>query len=336
MQVDTQRSTWTGRKVVLTGAGGFIGSHLAARLVEEGASVRAFIHYNSRGDTGHLRLLPEHVREELEIVAGDVRDDHSVAKIVRGADTVFHLAALIGVPYSFVSPVDVIQTNVLGTLNVLNAARDAQVRRVVHTSSSEVYGTARYVPIDEGHPLQAQSPYAASKIAADKIAESFARSYELPVVTVRPFNAYGPRQSARAVIPAIVIQALRHDIVRMGTRDSRRDFTFVEDTCEGFLRVGAADGCVGEVVNVGSGSDVSMGDVADKVMSIIGRAIPVVHDSERIRPGDSEVMQLLCDNRKALQLTSWRPIVTIEEGLRRTIEWIDAHTDQYGSRAYAI
>jgi dTDP-glucose 4,6-dehydratase len=322
--------------VVLTGAGGFIGSHLAARLVEEGASVRAFIHYNSRGDTGHIRALPKHVREELDIVAGDVRDDRTVAEVVRGTDTVFHLAALIGVPYSFVSPVDVVQTNVLGTLNVLNAAREAQVRRVVHTSTSEVYGTARYVPIDEAHPLQAQSPYAASKIAADKLAESFARSFELPVVTVRPFNAYGPRQSARAVIPAIVIQALREDVVRMGSRESRRDFTFVEDTCEGFLRVGAADGAVGEVVNVGSGSDVSMGDVADKVVSIIGRPISVVQDAARLRPGDSEVMRLLCDNRKARKLASWRPIVTLEEGLRRTIEWIEAHTDQYGSRAYAI
>ncbi len=327
---------WHGRTVVVTGAGGFIGSHLVEHLVAEGAEVKAFVRYNSRGDHGQIRLLPSEVQERITVIAGDLRDPRAVAELVRGADTVFHLAALIGIPYSYVNPNDVVETNVMGTLSVLNAARDFGIRCLVHTSTSEVYGTARYAPIDEAHPLQGQSPYSASKIGADKLVESYHRSFDLPVTTVRPFNTYGPRQSARAVIPTIIAQALTSDAIRLGSLDPRRDFTFVHDTVNGFIRAAESPFCIGEVINVGTGVDVTVGEIVERVLRIVGRDLPVTQDQDRIRPVQSEVMRLICDNRKAAALAGWRPQVTLDEGLRATVEWIAAHLDMYPIRMYAI
>ncbi len=329
-------SRWRGLTVVVTGAGGFIGSHLTARLVREGAKVRAFVHYNSRGDPGHLREFADDVREHLEVVAGDVRDASRVAEIVRGADVVFHLAALIGIPYSYLSPRDVVATNVEGTLNVLEAVRNAGVGRLIHTSTSEVYGTARYAPIDEAHPLQGQSPYSATKIGADKLVESYHRAFGVPVTTVRPFNTFGPRQSARAVIPATIVQALTADAIRLGSLTPKRDFTFVRDTVDGFVRCAASDRCIGEVINIGTGTEVTIGEVVDEVRRIVGRPVPVLADEARVRPVQSEVMRLICDRRKAAELAEWQPTVSLAEGLRETVKWIEAHLDAYPMRAYAI
>ncbi len=328
--------SYQGRTVVVTGAGGFIGSHLVERLVREGAHVRAFLRYNSRGDPGHLKELSPDVRAAVEIVAGDLRDARRVAETVRGADYVFHLAALIGIPYSYVTPDDVVATNILGTLNALNAARDAGVQRMVHTSSSEVYGTARYAPIDEAHPLQGQSPYSATKIGADKLVESFHLSFGLPVTTVRPFNCYGPRQSARAVIPATIVQALTGDVIRLGSLEPKRDFTFVRDTVDGFVRCALAPRCLGEVVNIGSGVEVSVGDIVQQIRSIVGRNLPVETDEARVRPPHSEVLRLLCSRRKAAELAGWEPRVPMAQGLRETVEWIADHIEDYPVRAYAI
>ena len=329
-------SRWRGLTVVVTGAGGFIGSHLTARLVREGAKVRAFVHYNSRGDPGHLREFADDVREHLEVVAGDVRDASRVAEIVRGADVVFHLAALIGIPYSYLSPRDVVATNVEGTLNVLEAVRNAGVGRLIHTSTSEVYGTARYAPIDEAHPLQGQSPYSATKIGADKLVESYHRAFGVPVTTVRPFNTFGPRQSARAVIPATIVQALTADAIRLGSLTPKRDFTFVRDTVDGFVRCAASDRCIGEVINIGTGTEVTIGEVVDEVRRIVGRPVPVLADEARVRPVQSEVMRLICDRRKAAELAEWQPTVSLAEGLREPVKWIEAHLDAYPMRAYAI
>ena len=284
---------WKAKKVLITGAGGFIASHLSEQLVSMGAQVRAFTRYNSRNDVGMLRLIPPDVFSELEIVYGDLRDVEAVHGAVRGMDTVFHLGALIAIPYSYVHPREVIETNVMGTVNVLMAARDFGVRRVVHTSTSEVYGTAQYTPIDESHPLQGQSPYSASKIGADKIAESFYRSFEVPVVTLRPFNTYGPRQSARAVIPTIITQALTRDEVKLGSLDPSRDFTYVRDTANGFIHVAEADNVLGEEINLGNDNTIRIGDLAEKIFSIIGKTPRVITDAQRIRPGKSEVKRTL-------------------------------------------
>ena len=250
---------WNNKKVLVTGAGGFIASHLVERLVGEGAQVRAFVRYNSRNDVGMLRTVSPDVFSQLEIMRGDLRDIEAVRNAVRDSDTVFHLGALIAIPYSYVNPREVIDVNIMGTMNVLMAARDFGVRRVVHTSTSEVYGTAQYVPIDEAHPLQGQSPYSASKIGADKIAESFYRSFDVPVVTLRPFNTYGPRQSTRAVIPTIITQALTQDEVKLGSLEPSRDFTFVTDTANGFLRVAEADNVLGEEINLGNDNTIRIG-----------------------------------------------------------------------------
>ncbi|MDO8753322.1 MAG: SDR family NAD(P)-dependent oxidoreductase, partial [Anaerolineales bacterium] len=254
---------WNGKKVLVTGAGGFIASHLAERLVSEGAQVRAFVRYNSRNDVGMLRHIPVHAFSQIEIIYGDLRDMEAVRGATKGVDTVFHLGALIAIPYSYVHPREVFDVNVMGTLNVLMAARDSGARRVVHTSTSEVYGTAQYVPIDEAHPLQGQSPYSASKIGADKIVESFFRSLELPVVSLRPFNTYGPRQSARAVIPTIISQALTRDEVKLGSLEPSRDFTFVADTADGFMRVAEADHVAGEEINLGNDNTIRIGDLVE-------------------------------------------------------------------------
>lgn len=327
---------WKKTKVLLTGAGGFIASHLVERLVSEGAQVRAFVRYNSRNDVGMLRLVAPDAFARIEIVLGDLRDVEAVNEAMRDVDTVFHLGALIAIPYSYVHPREVIETNVMGTLNVLMAARDFGVRRVVHTSTSEVYGTAQYTPIDEAHPLQGQSPYSASKIGADKIAESFYRSFDVPVVTLRPFNTYGPRQSARAVIPTIITQALTSDEVKLGSLDPSRDFTFVADTVNGFMCVAEAEDVLGQEFNLGTDNTIRIGDLAEKIFHMIGRKPKVATDSQRIRPGKSEVMKLWASNQKARELIGWEPRVSLDEGLRLTIEWIADHLDLYRSDQYTV
>lgn len=327
---------WKNRQVLVTGAGGFVASHLVERLVHEGARVRAFTRYNSRNDVGMLRLIAPEIFPQLEIIYGDLRDVEAVRGAARDVDTIFHLGALIAIPYSYVHPREVIDTNIMGTLNVLMAARDFKVRRVVHTSTSEVYGTAQYVPIDQSHPLQGQSPYSASKIGADKIAESFYRSFEVPVVTLRPFNTYGPRQSARAVIPTIITQALTRDEVKLGSLDPSRDFTFVADTADGFMRVASAENVLGQEINLGNDNTIRIGDLVDKIFGIIGKSPKVVMDAQRIRPGKSEVMKLWASNQKAREMIGWEPRVSLDEGLRATIEWISAHIDLYRPDQYTV
>ncbi len=327
---------WSGKSVLVTGAGGFIGSHLCEEALRRGASVRAFVHYNSRNDWGRLELLPAESKRKLDVVPGDVTDALSVRKAVQGCDTVFHLAALIAIPYSYAAPASYVATNAGGTLNLLQACLESKARRVIHTSTSEVYGTARYAPIDEGHPLQAQSPYSASKVAADKLAESFFCSFDLPVCTVRPFNTYGPRQSARAVIPAIIAQALADLPLRLGSLEPIRDFTYVGDIVDGFLAAARSDRCVGEVVNLGTGVGVTIGNVVRRVGVELGRELALVRDEDRVRPNRSEVMRLECDNRRARELLDWAPRVELDEGLRRTIDWMRNHASLYKPELYNV
>ncbi len=325
---------WRNKPVLVTGAGGFIGSHLIEELVDAGARVRAFVRYNSRADWGLLALLPPEKLAAVEIVAGDLRDLPAVTGAMRGVDTVLHLGALIAIPYSYVHPAEVVEVNVLGTLNVLLAARETGVDLVVHTSTSEVYGTARTVPIDEEHPLQGQSPYSASKIGADKLAESFYRSFDVPVVTVRPFNTYGPRQSARAVIPTIITQALTRDTVRLGNLDATRDLTYVGDTVAGFLAAGETPDIVGSTFNLGAGSEISIGELAEKIIAQIGRPVRLEIDPARLRPKKSEVERLISDNSLAHTRLGWSPQVSLDDGLARTIAWIRDHLDRYRPETY--
>lgn len=327
---------WNEKKVLVTGAGGFIGSHLTERLLAEGAQVRVFVRYNSRNDIGLLQLLAPEIRTQLEVVRGDLRDAEAVRGAVVGVDTIFHLGALIAIPYSYLHPQDVIETNVMGTLNVLTAARHSQVRRVVHTSTSEVYGTAQYVPIDENHPLQGQSPYSASKIGADKIAESYFRSFDVPVATLRPFNTYGPRQSARAIIPTIITQALTRQEIHLGSLSPTRDFTFVSDTVAGFLAVATTDEAIGQEFNLGSGTTISVGELAHKIFALLGKEPRIISDAQRLRPLKSEVMKLHASNQKAFQLLGWQPQVSLEEGLTQTINWISEHLELYDPKNYSV
>lgn len=327
-------SAWSNRRVLVTGAGGFIGSHLCERLVELGASVRAFAEYNSLGSWGWLDESPR--RGELEVVLGDVRDADSIAAACTAVDTVFHLAALIAIPFSYEAPLAYLQTNAIGTANVLRAAQRDGCRLVVHTSTSEVYGTARYVPIDESHPLQAQSPYAASKIAADKLAESFCLSFGVPVTTLRPFNTYGPRQSARAVIPTIVTQALAGGPVALGNLTPTRDLTFVTDTVEAFVRIADCEAAVGRVVNVGSGQEMSVGSLAERIESLLDRPVSVELDPERVRPSDSEVERLCADASLARELLGWSPAVDLDDGVRITAGWIAENLDRYRIGVYTV
>lgn len=328
---------WTDKEVLVTGAGGFIGSSLVEQLVYAGASVTAFLHYNSRNDPGLLRYTPPEVQHNVSLYFGDLCDVESVQRAMKGRQIVFHLGALIGIPYSYVHPRDVVQTNVIGTLNVLTAARTLEVERVVHTSTSEVYGTARYAPIDEAHPLQGQSPYSASKIGADKLAESFYLSFGLPVSTVRPFNTYGPRQSARAVIPTIIMQLLSRDCVRLGSLHPRRDFTYVRDTAVGFMAAAAADATIGEVVNLGSGCEITIGDLVHLICRLVGRDVTIeAEDAQRVRPVGSEVGRLLSDNQKAKRIMGWSPQLSLEEGLQETIAWIQEHPYLYQPDRYTI
>ncbi len=327
---------WHGQKVLVTGAGGFIGSHLCEFLVRAGAEVTAFIHYNSRGDWGNLEFLTNEVKRSIRIQAGFLEDPESVDRAVSGQGILFHLAALIGIPFSYQAARSYIRTNVEGTLNILEAARHHGIECTVHTSTSETYGTALYTPIDEKHPLQAQSPYAATKIAADKLAESYHRSFNLPVTVVRPFNTYGPRQSARAVIPAIIIQALESEVIHLGSLEPERDLLYVGDTVEGFLSAAQSPACVGEVVNLGTGEAISIGDLAREILSLMEVEKEIVTDTVRLRPERSEVQRLLCNNSKAKELAGWIPKHSLEEGLWRTIEWVSAHADQYRAEMYSI
>ncbi len=323
-----------GKRVLVTGAGGFIGSHLTEALVNGGAQVKAFVHYRGNGSWGWLDSSP--LKGEMEVVAGDVSDRDCVTSAMKGADLVFHLAALIGIPYSYHAPSSYLKTNIEGTLNVLQAGRDLGVQRILHTSTSEVYGTARRAPIDEEHPLQGQSPYSASKIGADKLAEAFYLSFQTPVVTIRPFNAFGPRQSARAVIPTIMSQCLTGKSVRLGSLYPTRDFNFVSNTVDAFLKAAEADAAIGQTINVGSGSEISVGDLVERIGAIAGKVITVEQEEDRLRPAGSEVERLLADNSLARRLLSWEPSVSLDDGLRRTFEWIREHLDEYRPGFYAV
>ncbi len=325
-----------GTKVLVTGAAGFIGGHLVELLVREGADVRALCRYNSRNERGTLDWIDESVTADVDVVLGDLRDVESVEQAVAGMEVVLHLGAQVAIPYSYVNARDFFETNVLGSLNVAQAALRHGVRRVVHTSTSEVYGTAQAVPITEDHPLEAQSPYSASKIGADKLMDSFHRSHDLPVTVLRPFNTFGPRQSARAVIPTIITQALAGDILRLGALDPRRDLTFVEDTAAGFIAAARSEAANGRTIQLGTGEDVSVGQIVEKVGSILGKELTVETDEARIRPPQSEVQLLLSDPSLARELTGWTPTIGIDEGLARTIAWIEANASRYRLGPYGI
>ncbi len=323
------------KHVLVTGAAGFIGSHLVERLVADGMNVRAFVHYNSRCSWGWLDR--SQVRDSIEVVAGDVRDFDSVRAATRGIDTVFHLAALIGIPYSYVSPLAYIQTNVVGTYNVLQSAREEGLSQVVVTSTSETYGSAQYVPIDERHPAVGQSPYAATKVAADQLALSYHKSFGLPVKVVRPFNTFGPRQSARAIIPTIMTQAISGSgVVRIGSLTPTRDLTYVADTVSGFLAVANCDALAGQAANVGTGQEISVGNLATRIIELAGTGARLEPDSRRIRPDASEVTRLLADASLLTARTGWKPRHSLDEGLALTLSWVREHMDLYKSDLYNV
>lgn len=329
----------SGKRVTVTGADGFIGSHLVQALLAHGSTVRAFVYYNSFGSWGWLDTLPKESLAQIEVVMGDVRDSDFVRESLKQTDVALHLAALIGIPHSYHAPGSYVDTNVKGTLNVLQAARDLGLERVAVTSTSEVYGTAQYAPIDEVHPVQGQSPYSASKIAADKLAESYFRSFDLPVVTVRPFNTYGPRQSARAVIPTIITQLLNDvEEIRLGSLHPTRDLNYVEDTCSGFIALTECDEAVGREVNIGSGREITVGDLASWLIDKIRPGTRIVSSDERLRPEKSEVERLLADTALINSLTGWSPAVTLEEGLERTVEWFSepANLSRYKWDTYNV
>ncbi|NWF93579.1 MAG: SDR family NAD(P)-dependent oxidoreductase [Syntrophaceae bacterium] len=324
-------------KVLVTGAGGFIGSHLSEELVRQGEEVRAFVRYNSRNERGLLEDLPKDILDQIEVTPGDLKDPDGVKKAVKGCSRVFHLGALIAIPYSYVHPFDFVQTNVMGTANLFNAClEESRLERIVHTSTSEVYGTAQYVPIDEKHPLQAQSPYAASKIAADKLAESYYLSFGLPVATIRPFNTFGPRQSLRAIIPTIISQAVEKREIRLGNLKPRRDFLYVKDTVRGFIEIGRCDQAVGKAINIGVGKDISIEELAKKILNLMGRSAEIVVEDRRIRPEKSEVMQLLSDTRLAQKLFGWSPAYALEEGLGESIEWYRKNLARFKVGSYPL
>jgi len=312
-----------GKTVLVTGAGGFIGSHLTERLVRDGHEVRVLVRYNGRDDRGHLDRLDPDVRDALDVHRGDLKDPEAVRKAVVGRAWVFHLGALIAIPYSYQNPLDVVQTNVIGTTHVLDACRASDaLERVVLTSTSEVYGTAQYVPIDEKHPLRGQSPYAASKIGADALGESYHRSFGLPVAILRPFNTFGPRQSARAIIPTIISQALSRPVVRLGSLDPRRDLTYVKDTAAGFVAIAGCDAAIGRVINIGRGEDVTIGELVERIGARLGRPIRVETDAARVRPAASEVGRLLAGTAVAREVMGWQPRYSLDEGLDETIAWV--------------
>ncbi len=327
---------WDRKKVLVTGAGGFIGSHLTERLFELGAKIRAFVRYTSRADEGFIKYFSDDIRKQMDIVYGDIRELETVVKAMDGVDIIFNLAALVGIPYSYIHPQEVIEANTIGTLNVLMAARDVGIEKLVQTSTSEVYGTARYVPINEDHPKQPQSPYSASKIAADAIALSFYHSFDLPVAVIRPFNTYGPRQSDRAVIPSIISQALTKDRLTLGNTTPTRDFTFVTDTAEGFIKIAESEKSVGMEINIGSGQEISIEDLIRKIISLVGRDIVVEHDKERVRPAHSEVERLCADNTRARNVLGWLPKVSLSHGLEETISFIKSNPGFYDPDKYRV
>jgi dTDP-glucose 4,6-dehydratase len=322
--------------VLVTGAGGFIGSHLAELLARAGANVRAFVRYTSRGDHGWLEHADPETAKAIEVFRGDLANPEAVSNAMRGCEVVFHLGALIPIPYSYRHPREFVSANVEGTLNVLEAARRGEHARIVHTSTSEVYGTAQTIPIDEEHRLHPQSPYAASKVAADQLALSFQRSFGTPVVVVRPFNTYGPRQSARAVIPTIVTQVLSRDVVELGATSPTRDFLYVEDTAGGIVRCAEAEGVDGEVINLGASTEVSIAEIAERVMRLLGRDVPVELDENRLRPRDSEVERLVADTTKAKERLGWEPSVDLDDGLQRTVDWMTRSLDAYKTSIYNV
>jgi NAD dependent epimerase/dehydratase len=325
------------KQTLVTGAGGFIGSHLTQKLVEKGYNVRAMVRYNSHNNWGWLETLSQKILNAIEIFPADICDPFMVQKCVAGCKMVFHLAALIPIPYSYLAPASFVNTNILGTLNILQACVAEKVEKFVHVSSSETYGTAQYRPIDENHPLVAQSPYAASKIAADKLAESFHRSYNLPLIIARPFNAFGPRQSARAVIPTIISQSLSgKNSIRLGNLDTGRDFTYVTDTANGIIAAGELTESLGEVINIGSGEIIRIDSLAKMIVNICGSSAKIEFDEQRARPKNSEITELICDATKARTLLKWQPEYSFRKGLEETAEWINENFDLYKADIYNI
>lgn len=328
-----------GKNVLVTGADGFMGSHLVEALFAEGCNIRAFVFYNSFNSCGWLDTFLKETLDNIEIFTGDIRDPYGVKTAMKGVDTVFHLAALIGIPFSYHSPDSYVDTNIKGTLNVLQASRDAGVQKVLITSTSEVYGTAQYIPIDEKHPRQGQSPYSATKIAADHIAESFYKSFNLPVVIVRPFNTYGPRQSARAVIPTIITQLLSgKGEIKLGSLYPTRDMVYVKDTVTGFVEIARSDNTIGEEINIASGVEINIKELAELIISIIApnKDIEIISDKERIRPEKSEVMRLLGSDEKIKKLTNWNPKYSLEDGLKETIDWVKENLNKYKPEIYNV
>ncbi|WP_071063691.1 NAD-dependent 4,6-dehydratase LegB [Andreesenia angusta] len=325
------------KKILVTGADGFIGSHLVEKLVSLGSEVTALAQYNSFNTWGWLDTVEDRIRKEVKVVTGDIREYDGVKRVVKGQDVVFHLAALIAIPYSYLSPMAYVRTNIEGTTNVLEACRDYDVGKIVHTSTSETYGTALYVPIDEKHPMQGQSPYSSSKIGADKMAESFYKSFDTPVATIRPFNTYGPRQSARAVIPTVISQILSgKKKIELGSLTPTRDFNYVKDTAEAFIKVAESDKTIGQVVNAGSNKEISIGDLVEKIIKISEKEVEIVYDEQRIRPEKSEVNRLLADNSRIKELTGWKPSYTLDQGLKETIEWIGENLNYFKSDIYNL
>lgn len=323
------------KKILITGAAGFIGSHLTELLVEEGFDVRAFVRYNSKNDWGWLETSK--YKNEIEVIAGDIRDYDSVYSAVKGCDAVFHLAALIGIPYSYISPQTYIKTNIDGVYNVLQASKELNVKQVLITSTSETYGTAQYVPIDEKHPIVGQSPYSATKIAADQLAVSYYKSFELPVKIVRPFNTYGPRQSARAIIPTIITQILSGKReIKLGNLSPTRDLTFVKDTANGFLEIYKANGLYGEFTNIGMNEEISIGELVKLIAELMNVDIKIVSDTSRVRPDKSEVERLMCNNSKILSNTNWQPVYDLRKGLLETIEFLKENISFYKTDIYNV
>ena len=323
------------KKALITGAGGFIGSHLTELLVKEGFKVKAFVRYNSKNNWGWLET--SEVKNEVEVITGDIRDYDSVYNALQDCSAVFHLAALIGIPYSYISPLAYIKTNIEGTYNVLQASKELRLEQVLVTSTSETYGTAQYVPIDEKHPMVGQSPYSASKIAADQLAISYFRSFDLPVKIVRPFNTYGPRQSARAVIPTVITQILSgKKTLKLGNLTPTRDLTFVKDTCAGFLEIFKSEKLYGEITNLGMSNEISVGDLVNKISALLGKEIKINKDEQRVRPANSEVERLFCSNKKLMQNTNWKPKYNLDKGLIETIEWLKKNIDLYKADVYNV
>ena len=327
---------WTGKRVVVTGAGGFIGSHLVGELISAGADVTAVVRYNSRNDDGNLSELPDPIREQMRVIRIELTDPDAVRQAISGIDTVFHLAAFVGIPYSYTNPQDVITNNILSTLNLLVASRDAGVRRFVQTSTSEVYGSARSIPISETHVLQPQSPYSASKISTDSIAMSFWHTYQLAVCIVRPFNTFGPRQSARAIIPSVICQALAGGDVRVGSTDTTRDFTYVSDTVRGFIMAAQSDSAIGEATNIGTGREISIDTAIRLIVAITGGSAKIVQDESRVRPATSEVSRLCADVQKAKRILGFASEIGFEAGLRATVDWIREHPGRFKPASYNV